>query len=885
MTLSNGSNITGSVINSATDNGTLNFEGSSVVTGAVGTVNAANVTGATSRVQLNTVSGNTNVNTLTISADKAVVEVGGKLTGNVNLGGHTSKLELNDRGGQGMVGTVDFGKVVNTETQGRGTLEIGNLVNATFGANGIQLANAANSTLLFAGTSNVSGEVGAASDASKTPYKIYAGAGTSTVTFNGRVYVGAGDLNVGPSNTTVELNAGLTGDLVFGAGTPVSVQGDAYTTYGDGGLVGQDWNGAGTVELADNQTITGSITTSVANAGNMKFMGRSAYSSSIGASNAKLASVIFNAATPDIDEAPVVSTIAGNVYANQVTIGNGSAYTIATLTPGAHILGDHLTLAGVNTVLNLHGAFNSEFGPNADNNKLSSAGFNQVEVQGGNITTNGATLKFAVDAGDVTAANGAVQESTSSLLFTNGGAVDLSGGAQVDVALMGSVAHGQVAKLIKGTANLVPGTSENVTLSHNSFVLREANALTLRQNTATDDLELVVNRTAAIYKESSGTVGHFSNEAADRLGALAAAGADYSSDMQTVFNKLDIDQWGFGNTQANLATQVKRLAPVANASGAQAALASTTSVLNSVGERLAVLRGDVAMAGLNGNGRQMGTDNTGWVKVLGSSSKAKAIGDYDGYKVTSSGLLAGADAKVGNGVVGGSFSYVTSNISQQDFRLGDSGKLNSGTLAVYGTQEYGDVFVDGALAFSQHSLSSSRATAIARTAQSDVDMNQTTLKLSAGYRIGIDDSKVNVLTPMVSVEAASLKQKAYTETGADALSLNVDSKTVSRTRASLGLRFNTVIEGASTTFYPELMVAFNRNNGMRNTDVVANYVGDTTATPFTTTGAVLPKSSYTVGAGLRFATSKTSEVQIGYRYEGGNGLSGSSAQVRGAWSF
>ena len=101
LTLSNGSNITGSVVNSATNNGTLNFEGSSVVTGAVGTINAVNVTGDTSRVQLNTVSGDTTVNTLTISADKAVVEVGGKLTGNVNMGGHTSKLELNDRGGVG----------------------------------------------------------------------------------------------------------------------------------------------------------------------------------------------------------------------------------------------------------------------------------------------------------------------------------------------------------------------------------------------------------------------------------------------------------------------------------------------------------------------------------------------------------------------------------------------------------------------------------------------------------------------------------------------------------------------------------------------------------------------------------------------------------------
>lgn len=893
LTLSNGSDITGSVINNGTDNGTLNFEGSSSVTGGVGAMNAVNVKGAASLVQLNTVSGDTTVNTLTISADKAVVEVGGKLTGNVNMGGHTSKLELNDRGGQGMVGTVDFGKIVNTETQGRGTLEIGSGVNASFGANGIQLANAANSTLLFAGSSVVSGVVGSGTDASKTPYKIYAGAGTSTVTFNDRVYVGAGNLNVGPSNTTVELNAGLAGHLVFGAGTPVSsLSGDAYTTYGDGGLVGQDWAvdpAEGTVELADNQTITGSITTGVPNAGHMKFMGRSAYSNSIGASNAKLASVTFNAATPDIDEAPVVSTIAGDVFANLVTIGNGSAYTTATLTPGAHILGNNLTLAGPNTVLNLHGAFNSEFGPNAENTKLSSVGFNQVEVQAGNITTTGATLKFAVDAGDVTAANGAVLAGTSSRLSTNGGAVNLHDGANVHVALMGSVANTNTDRpavaLIAGTADLVLGTSENVSLTHNSFVLREAGALTLRQNTSTDDLELVVNRTAEIYKESSATVGHFSNAAADRLGALAAAGEDYTSDMQTVFNKLDIDQWGFGNTQANLATQVKRLAPIANASGAQAALASTTSVLTAVGERLSVLRGDVAMAGLNGNGRQMGAENTGWVKVLGSSNKAAAIGDYDGYKVTNSGLVAGADAKVGNGVVGGSFSYVSSNISQQDFRLGDTAKLNSGTLAVYGTQEYGDVFVDGALAFSQHSLASNRATAIARIAQADVDMNQTTLKLSAGYRIGIDDSKVNVLTPMVSVEAASLKQKAYTETGAGDLSLNVDSKNVSRTRTSVGVRFNTTIEGASTTFYPEFMVALNRNNGMRNTDVVANYVGDTTATSFTTTGVVLPKSSYTVGAGLRFATSKTSEMQIGYRYEGGNGLSGSSAQVRGAWSF
>jgi uncharacterized protein with beta-barrel porin domain len=876
LTLSNGSNITGSVLNSATDNGTLNFEGSSVVTGAVGTVNALNVTGAGSRVQLNTVFGDTTVNTLTISADKAVVEVGGKLTGNVNMGGHTSKLELlnGPSANAGMSGVLDFGKT--TANDGKGTLEIGDGVNVTLGAGGIELARAANSTLLFAGSSIVTGNVGS-SDASVTPYKIYAGAGTSTVTFNGRVYVGAGDLNVGPSNTTVKLNAGLTGDLVFGTGTPVSLQGDAYSTYGDGGLVVGDWGNGGTVELSNGQTITGSITTVTNGTGSMKFMGSSAYLNDIGTSGAKLASVTFNAATAGSSVAPVVSTITGNVYSNLVTVGNGSAYTVATLTPGAHILGNALTLAGANTVLNLDGAFNTGYTQNADGT-LSNAASNRVTVEGGTITTNGATLNFSVDAGNVLAKSGQVVPATSSAITTTGTLV-MNGAEKVNVALLGSTRNGATATLIGVGSNATLTGPAPSGVTDNSFVIDT------QVSETSAGLVMTASRASTQYTTKSGTEGHFSNAAANRLGALAAAGAGYTGDMQTVFNKLDINQWGFGNNQANLATQVKRLAPIANASGAQAALASTTSVLTAVGERLSVLRGDAVMAGLNGNGRQMGTDNTGWVKVLGSSGKADAIADYDGYKVTNSGLVAGADAKFGNGVVGGSFSYVTSNISQQDFRLGDTAKMNSGTLAVYGTQEYGDVYVDAALAFSQHQQESNRATAIARVAKADVDMNQTTLKLSAGYRIGIDESKVNVLTPMVSIEAASLKQKAYTETGADALSLNVDGKNMTRNRASLGLRFNTTIEGDGTTFYPEFLVALNRNNGMRNTDVAANYVGDTAAASFTTTGVVLPKTSYTVGAGLRFATSKTSEMQIGYRYEGGNGVSGSSAQVRGAWSF
>ena len=876
LNLSSGVVIQGSVQGTGSDNTVVNFAGDGRIAGAVESVKSLNVGGAGALVQLNTASGDTTVNTLTISADKAVVEVGGKLTGNVNMGGHFSKLELlnGPSANAGMTGTLDFGQT--SATNGRGTLEVGDAVNVTFGAGGITLANAANSTLLFAGSSTVTGDVGS-SVASATPNKIYAGAGT--VTFNGLVTVGAGALNVGPTVTTVVLNQGLVGNLVFGTGSALSdLNANLYSSYGDSG-VGGSWGAGGVVEVANGKNVTGSITTINGGSGDLKFMGSSAYLNDIGTNSLKLSSVAFNAATAGTAGSPVISTITKDVYANLVTIGNGSAFTTATMTPGAHILGNNLTVQGLNTVFNLDGAFNTGFTTLADGT-LSSASASKVTVQGGNITTGGATLNFSVDAGNVAAKSGQVVAGTSSSLTTTGTLV-MSGTEKVNVALLGSTRNLASATLIGvGSNPTLNGPSPAPSaVTDNSFVIDTQVAETAA------GLVMTTTRTNAQYISKSGTGGHFSNAAATVLGTLAATGANYGSDMQTVFNKLDIDQWGFGNTLNNLATQVKRLAPVANASGAQSALASTSAVLNSVGERLSVLRGDVTMAGLNGNGRQMGSDKTGWVKVLGSSGEAEAVGTYDGFKLSNSGVAMGVDAKVGNGVVGGSFGYMNSNISQQDFRLGDTAKMLSTTLSFYGTQEYGDAFVDGALAFGTHTMESNRATAVARIAKADTDMNQTTLKLSAGYRIGIDNSKVNVLTPLVSIEAASLKQKAYTETGAGDLSLNVASKNLSRTRASLGLRFNTTLDAGSNTLYPEFLVAVNRNNGLRNTDVVANYVGDTSVTSFTTTGVVLPKSSYTVGAGLRFATSKNSEMQVGYRYEGGNGLVGRSAQVRGSWSF
>lgn len=912
LNMANNTRILSDVSANSIANATLNFEGSGKVGGKIGPIKTINVLGNKSRVELNTDSGSTTVGSISYSADQAAVEVYGKLTGNVNLNGHYSKLELLDRNGtatggaNGMNGVLDFGMhksnqaLAAPDTYGQGTLEIGNNVNVTFNddpTKGIQLTNADNATVVFAGNSTVTGDLGSA-DASKhnTPNKIYAGAtngGTGgTVTFQGRVYVGAGNLNIGPSNNTVVLNGGLTGNLEFGTGTPVSMQGTAYTNYGDGGVNGT-WGNAGTVELAHNQTITGSITTITNGTGNMKFMGSSAYANNIGASGLKLASVVFNAATAGTSAAPVQSTIAGDVWANQVTIGNGNAHTNATLTAGAHQLGDALTLAGVNTTLNLmtgsstqtantttHSALVSNLSKNADGT-LANAGTSRATVGSGGITTNGAAINFAVDAGAVSARTGAIVAASSGTLSTSGN-LSMTGAEKINVTLLGSMNNGQTLKLIDATGAGTTNTALTTAAKDNSFVIDTAVAQT------GGDLVFSASRANNQYITKSATTGHFSNAAALRLGTLAANGSangsTYTGDMQTVFNKLDLNEWGYGNNEVNLAKQVKRLAPISNGAITQSAMDAGTLALNTMGNRMASLRADNAPVGIAGPETE-GRDGQ-WVKLVGNNSKQKTNGSYDGYSANTTGLVWGADTRIDNdALLGLGLSVTNTRINQSDFRTGDNNAITSYQLAGYGAYQFTEaLYGEASLSYARHNITGSRMTALDRVANADYSANQFTGRLGIGYRFVLDDKQT--LTPMLNLESSSLSSDAYKETGADALNLKLNSQKLTRNRMSLGLRYLAESKtDAGTVYRPELTAAIYRDGSGTSKNTVAAFEGDLTGNTFSTTNLVPGRSGYNLSAGVSILNSKTSLVQLQLGYDHRQGFESYSARVKARWDF
>lgn len=899
LTLSNGSQVTGDVTGTGTDNGTLVFEKSGVVTGTVGTIKNINVLGNKALVQLNTSSGDTTVNALNITADQAAVEVYGKLTGNVRMNGHFSKLELLDRNGtaaggaNGMNGTLDFGMyksnlaLLAPDTYGKGTLEVGHNVNVKFSddpTSGIKLTNADNATVVFAGSSVVTGNLGSAAGEGKhnTPYKIYAGSDTSTVTFNGHVYVGAGNLNVGPSNTTVKLNGvaddsvALTGNLVFGTGTPTSVEGSAYSTYGDAGINGT-WGNAGTVELADGKNITGSITTVANGTGIMKFMGASMYGNSIGTSGLKLASVTFNAATAGTAVAPVQVTITGDVWANQVTIGNGLAYTNATLTAGSHQLGDGLTLAGANTTLNMLGATTTQ---NADGT-LSNAGVSTATVGNSGIATHDATLRFAVDAGNVAARTGAIVQPANGIITTTGD-LTMNGNEKVSVTLLGSMRNNQSIKLIDAAGG---NATTAASLSDNSFVI---DTIVTRNS---GDLVLTASRASDVYVTKSATTGHFSNAAALRLGTLAAngdsinnPGRNYTSDMQTVFNKLDLNQWGYGNNEANLANQVKRLAPISNGSITQSALDAGMLALNTMGNRMASLRADKNLVGID-TAETEGRDGQ-WVKLVGNSSKQNAKGAYDGYSARTSGMVWGTDTRLNkDALLGMGLSVTNTSVEQADFRAGQSSTIRSYELAGYGAYQFSEQFYgEGSVSYARHNITGSRLTAIDRMAKADYNADQLTARLGIGYRFVLDDKQT--LTPMFNLESSRLSSDTYTETGADALSLKLNEQKVTRNRASLGLRYLSENSTAAGTVYrPELSAAIYRDNKGLPQNTTAAFAGDLTGNTFNTTGMEVARSGYNLAAGVSILNSKTSLVQLHYGYDHREGFRSHSARIKVRWDF
>lgn len=862
-------NLTGTVTTATNGTGTLTLTGTSTVTGSVGTSSAALAAvnaGATGKTATFT-GGVVYANTLNYTGNGNVVFNGSPThTGGnpATTGGANSDL--------GFVGTVDFG----TNTTSTGTLTLGNNVDlvtahaiSSLAGSSTAFRDANGASLRFAGNSVVTGDLGSSVNTNNENFKdIYAGANSSTVTFQNNVYVSSTTFHVSGTGT-VNFMGDLNGPLVYDA--------------------------AGTVNVADNQKITGTVTTATNNTGTLNFVGSATTQAPIGTSSAMLQAVNFHAATSDSTVLPVTTTaatanIGHDVYAATTTIGNSTSATTANITSNL-FLGNNLALAASNVTLNTAGAVYATAGlspvdflntKNANGTLTNTATVTKSTTGTGAITTNGATLNFAIGTADWAGNAGGMVDASRSSGITGGAGSTLAmnGSETVNLSLLGSLRNGQTYTLVDVTGGVNAGnTSVPATVHDNSYVIDTALS---RANGGSGDLVVTASRANDVYITKSGTSGHFSNAAALRLGTLAAAGSGYSRDMQTVLNKLDIDQWGFGNNQANLAVQMQRLAPIANNSFGLSAFRTASALTDSVGMRMQELRISETKEPY---------DNASiWLRTLNSQSKQDALGSYDGFKTKISGFTLGTDSHPNrDSIVGAALSYNDTQVEQQDFRLGDTGKISGLHLSLYAAYDISpEWFVGGTLTMGRLNTISNRSTVVGRVAQGNFDSTHVTGKFDLGYRIQFEDS-TTTLTPLFSYESSHISQNSYQESGAGDIGLMVDQQKLKRAQSAIGLRLASTQMWGGMVVKPALTFMATHDFNNWNQPVTAQFIGDTTSNAVFATqvagNSAYDATGYRVDLGVDLLMSKTSSLALRYNRAHNASYSSDALALTARWDF
>ena len=456
---------------------------------------------------------------------------------------------------------------------------------------------------------------------------------------------------------------------------------------------------------------------------------------------------------------------------------------------------------------------------------------------------------------------GAVFVSTvNSFASSNGLLMNGAGALSVDQDRTGRIATQQLIELGGGQAGFKLILDLNSTLKNNtSFVFLEE---TRSQNTNEasynfsgndavlsnlDDTSYVIKSTAAtvtegdrqkvvvtftrdnnVYITKSFTSNHPSNDAALKLGTIAADGVALG-DMQTALTRLDINDFGYGNNANNLAVQVKRLAPIANNSF----LISATDAL-----KLATGAIDYRIAARRGNWSGYGdVNNSFWLK--GVAAQANSSGSvpmstptsqdtagHDGFKALANGIVMGFDKVIDQATYGLSYANVGTSIRQDDDRNGEKSKLNQHIWSLYVQKTDGIHFISSTVKYADGRVQGLRRTAIDRIADFDFSNSNAELTVKAGQRFDLSNGR-GAITPYVQATGGYYKQSEYEETGAGALSLHVTEQKIKRmsTEAGISMSHKGRFDGvkALTVFD----VALGKDLQISDQTVHARYTGET----------------------------------------------------------
>jgi outer membrane autotransporter protein len=227
-------------------------------------------------------------------------------------------------------------------------------------------------------------------------------------------------------------------------------------------------------------------------------------------------------------------------------------------------------------------------------------------------------------------------------------------------------------------------------------------------------------------------------------------------------------------------------------------------------------------------------------------------------------------------------TYASTKVDQTDAATGNNSRITSVGQTIYGTQNFGQAYVDGLLGLAHHSSANVRQTALSRTATATTSALEYTARIGSGYRFVVKDKLT--ITPNVQFTAGSYNQKGYTETGASSLNLSVNSMTVNRTKVGVGVRIaDERTTSTGLVFRPEFNIMASQDLNDASADLTSTFTGGGSA--FTTAGQKLSRNSVDVGTGVVFLQGKTGQVGLNYNMQMRESFTGHSVLLQGRLAF
>ncbi|MDM0090571.1 MULTISPECIES: autotransporter domain-containing protein [unclassified Variovorax] len=274
-----------------------------------------------------------------------------------------------------------------------------------------------------------------------------------------------------------------------------------------------------------------------------------------------------------------------------------------------------------------------------------------------------------------------------------------------------------------------------------------------------------------------------------------------------------------------------------------------------------------------------GLDGGAWARIYGSWGETKGDGNAAKVDRDTSGVLVGADRRVGNWRVGVMGGAGRSDVDVDARR--SSAKIDNYHLGVYGGTEWGALALRTGASYSHHAIDTHRSVGFTGVAgRTDASYDARTLQVfgELGWRI---DAGPFALEPFANLAHARLKTDGFTEQGG-ITALRGRGESTDTTFTTLGLRASTRVGAEATGATLRGLLGWRHAFGdvaQRATLAFAGGAG------FTVAGVPIAKDAAVIEAGLDFALRRDLTLGVSYAGQAGDGVKDHGVKASLLWKF